>query len=87
MFVFLFALSAAHRSSVGIPPSEQGKVDRATCFLDEIHHPQAGRIADATVFIAVVRSDGTLASEGTGFVVSDSADGGHKDHELSPQPM
>lgn len=76
MFVFLFALSAAHRSSVGIPPSEQGKVDRATCFLDEIHHPQAGRIADATVFIAVVRSDGTLASEGTGFVVSDSADGG-----------
>ena len=39
-------------------------------------HPQAGKIADATVFIAVVGSDGTLASEGTGFVVSDSADGG-----------
>jgi hypothetical protein len=39
-------------------------------------HPQAGKIADATVFIAVVGADGTLASEGTGFVVSDSADGG-----------
>jgi hypothetical protein len=44
--------------------------------LDEIHHPQAGKIADATVFIAAVWPDGTLASEGTGFVVSDSADGG-----------
>src|SRR5215471_14889447 len=75
-FVFLFALTTAHHSSVGIPPSKQVRVDRATCFLDEIHHPQAGKIADATVFIAVVGSDGTLASEGTGFVVSDSADGG-----------
>ena len=76
MFVVLFVLSVADHSSIGTPQSEQGKVDRATCFLDEIHHPQAGKIADATVFIGVVGSDGTLASEGTGFVVSDSADGG-----------
>jgi len=75
-FVFLFALTTAHHSSVGIPPSTQVRVDRATCFLDEIHHPQAGKIANATVFIAVVGSDGTLASEGTGFIVGDSADGG-----------
>ena len=47
-----------------------------TCFLNEVHHPQARKIAQATVFIAVVRSDGTLASEGTGFVVSDSRVGG-----------
>ena len=40
-------------------------------FLDEIHHPQAGKIAQATVFIAAVWPDGTLASEGTGFLVSD----------------
>jgi hypothetical protein len=76
MVVFLFALSAGYQSSVGIPQSKQGKVGRVTCFLNEIYHPQAGKIADATVFIAVVGSDGTLASEGTGFVVSDSADGG-----------
>jgi hypothetical protein len=44
--------------------------------LDEIHHPQAGKIAQATVFIAAVWPGGTLASEGTGFVLSDSADGG-----------
>ena len=47
-----------------------------TCFLNEVHHPQARKIEQATVFIAVVRSDGTLASEGTGFVVSDSKAGG-----------
>jgi hypothetical protein len=44
--------------------------------LNEIHHPQAGKIAKATVFIAAVAADGTLASEGTGFIVGDSADGG-----------
>ena len=49
---------------------------RPTCFLNEVHHPQARKIAEATVFIAVVRSDGTLASEGTSFVVSDSMVGG-----------
>ena len=67
MFVFIFVLSVVDHSSIGTPQSEQGKGDRATCFLDEVHHPQAGKIADATVFIAVVGSDGTLASEGTGF--------------------
>jgi hypothetical protein len=76
VFVLLFALAAATQSSLGTPPLEQTRFDRVTCFLDEIHHPQAGKIAPATVFIAAVWPDGTLASEGTGFVVSDSADGG-----------
>jgi hypothetical protein len=55
--------------------------------LNEIHHPQAGKIAKATVFIAAVARDGTLAWEGTGFVVSDSADGGTQgiaDRDRSP---
>jgi hypothetical protein len=76
VFVLLFALGTATQSSLGTPPLEQTRFDRVTCFLDEIHHPQAGKIAQATVFIAAVWPDGTLASEGTGFVVSDSADGG-----------
>jgi hypothetical protein len=76
VFVLLLALGAATQSSVGTPPSEQAKLGRITCFLNEIHHPQAGKIAEATVFIAAVWADGTLASEGTGFIVSDSADGG-----------
>jgi hypothetical protein len=75
IFVLSLALGLATQGSVG-PPSEQAKLGRATCFLNEIHHPQAGKIAKATVFIAAVAPDGTLVSEGTGFVVSDSADGG-----------
>jgi len=67
---------AATQSSVGTPPSKQAKLGLVTCFLNEIHHPQAGKIAEATVFIAAVWPDGTLASEGTGFVVSDSTDHG-----------
>lgn len=47
-----------------------------TCFVNQLHDPQATKIAHATVFIPLVRSDGTLASEGTGFVVSDSSVGG-----------
>lgn len=74
VFVVLLALGAATQSSLGTPPSGQAKLGRATCFLSEIHHPQAGKIAEATVFIAAVWPDGTLASEGTGFVVNDSAD-------------
>ena len=76
LFVLLLALGAATQSSLSAPPLEQTRFDRVTCFLDEIHHPQAGKIAQATVFIAAVWPDGTLASEGTGFLVSDSADGG-----------
>jgi hypothetical protein len=74
IFVLSLALGVATQASAG-PSSEQAKPGRATCFFNEIHHPQAGDIAKATVFIAGVASDGTLASEGTGFVVSDSADG------------
>ena len=76
LFVLLAALGAVPQSGVGTPPSEQAKLGHVTCFLNEIHHPQAGKIAEATVFIAAVWPDGTLASEGTGFVVSDSADAG-----------
>jgi hypothetical protein len=75
IFVLSLALGVATQAGAG-PPSEQPQLARATCFLNEIHHPQAGEIAEATVFIAAVALDGTLASEGTGFVVSDSADGG-----------
>ena len=78
VFVLLLALSTASQSSVGSPPSEQDKLGRATCFLSEIHHAQAGKIAESTVFIAAVGPDGTLASEGTAFVVSDSANAGAK---------
>ena len=70
VFVLLLALGAATQYSVGTPASEQAKLGRVTCFLNEIHHPQADEIAEATVFIAAVWPDGTLASEGTGFVVS-----------------
>ena len=76
VFVLLLAFGATTQFNLGASPLEQAKFGRATCFLDEIHHPQAGKIAQATVFIAAVWPDGTLASEGTGFVVSDSADGG-----------
>ena len=75
VFVSLLALGAITESNLGTRPLEQAKLG-VTCFSDEIHHPQAGKIAQATVFIAVVWPDGTLASEGTGFVVSDSAEGG-----------
>ena len=75
ILVLSLVLGAATQASAG-PPSEQAKPRRATCFLNEIRHPQADKIAKATVFIAAVARDGTLASEGTGFVVSDSADGG-----------
>ena len=73
--VLLIILLAASQSSVGERISGQAKSGFATCFLNEIQHPRAAKIAEATVFIAALRSDGTLASEGTGFVVSDSADG------------
>jgi len=75
ILVLSLALGLATQASVG-PPSKQAKFGRATCFLNEIHHPQAGKIAKATVFIAAIAPDGTLASEGTGFVVSDSGNGG-----------
>jgi hypothetical protein len=39
-----------------------GEAVRVTCFLNEIHHSQGGKIAEATVFIAAVWPDGTLAS-------------------------
>ena len=68
-------MSSQHKPTWALP-SRQAKLGRATCFLNEIHHPQAGKIAKATVFIAAVARDGTLASEGTGFVVSDSGNGG-----------
>jgi len=75
IFVLSLALGATTQASAG-PPSEPAQLARATCFFNEIHHPQAGKIAKATVFIAAAAPDGTLASEGTGFIVSDSADGG-----------
>jgi hypothetical protein len=45
----------------------------SSCFLGRIAHPQGKAIADATVFIAMVRTDGTLVSQGTGFIAAGSA--------------
>jgi hypothetical protein len=45
----------------------------SSCFLGRIAHPQSKAIADATVFIAVVHADGTLVSQGTGFIAAGSA--------------
>jgi hypothetical protein len=81
--VLLFAFSIATALGVTFTRS-QGTIfaklgvsnERPTCFLNEVHHPQARKIAEATVFVAMVRADGTVASEGTGFVVSDSRVGG-----------
>jgi hypothetical protein len=72
--VLPIALFVGSQSIVGDSAARQAKLDSATCFLNAIQHPQANKIAAATVFIAALRSDGTLASEGTGFVVSDSED-------------
>jgi hypothetical protein len=46
--------------------------DDQSCFLQQIAHPQATTIERATVFIAFARADGTLLSQGTGFVVAGS---------------
>src|SRR5215469_6047908 len=53
-----------------------------SCFLGKIAHPQSKAIADATVFIAVVRADGTLLSQGTGFVAAGSAALGVTGHRI-----
>jgi hypothetical protein len=79
----MFALTDAVGFGVGFASPqrtrlvEPGRAEaRRTCFLDVILHPHAAAIAEATVFIAMLRSDGVLVSQGTGFVVADSATGG-----------
>ncbi len=47
-----------------------------SCFLGRIDHPKRKAIAAATVFIAVVHADGTLMSQGTGFIAAGSASRG-----------
>jgi CBS domain-containing protein len=47
-----------------------------SCFLDSITHTRADTIERATIFLAVVRGDGSLLSEGTGFVVQGSGGSG-----------
>jgi len=46
-----------------------------SCFLGSINHARAETIARATIFLGVVRADGSLLSEGTGFVVQGSGGG------------
>ena len=41
-----------------------------SCVLNRIPHAQAKTIEDATVFIALVAADGTLLSQGTGFIAA-----------------
>jgi hypothetical protein len=79
-FGLLFALTIASAFAVSSIRSQDtifAKLgilkERPTCFLNVVHHPQARKIAEATVFIAMVRTDGTVASEGTGFLVSGSS--------------
>lgn len=45
----------------------------SSCFLGKIAHPAAHAIERSTVFIALVGPDGTLLSEGTGFVTATNA--------------
>jgi len=47
----------------------------ASCFLGSINHARAEKIERATIFLGVVRGDGSLLSEGTGFVVQGSGGG------------
>jgi hypothetical protein len=49
------------------------RIADSSCFLGRIAHPQGKAIADATVFIAMVHADGTLVSQGTGFIAAGSA--------------
>src|SRR5271166_2984492 len=50
-------------------------IHESTCFGNQIDHPRAQRIARNTIFIAKVRPDGTVISEGSGFVVRSGAAG------------
>lgn len=45
-----------------------------SCFLEQIAHPHATAIERATVFIAFARADGTLLSQGTGFIAHGDAE-------------
>ena len=57
----------------GTQPASAPAPRDTSCFLGTIAHPQSKAIADSTVFIAVVRADGTLLSQGTGFIAAGSA--------------
>lgn len=49
------------------------RIADSSCFLGGIAHPESKAIAEATVFIAMVHTDGTLLSQGTGFIAAGSA--------------
>lgn len=49
-----------------------------SCFRNSIALPQASAIERATIFLGVVRADGSLLAEGTGFVVQGKGRSGPK---------
>src|SRR5215467_9514998 len=59
-----FALTAT-----SVPPNTVNANGDHSCFGSRIDHVHAAKIARNTVFIAGVRTDGTLTSSATGFVV------------------
>jgi hypothetical protein len=63
---------ARHASEPSIVTPSRGDAD-SSCFMGRITHPQSKAIADATVFIAMVHADGTLLSQGTGFIAAGSS--------------
>jgi hypothetical protein len=61
-----FALTS---TATWVPPKTVGASGNRSCFGSRIDHVDAAKIARNTVFIAGVRTDGTLTSAATGFVV------------------
>src|SRR5215467_3123660 len=59
-----FALTAT-----SVPPNTVNANGNRSCFGSRVDHLHAAKIARNTVFIAGVRTDGTLTSSATGFVV------------------
>jgi hypothetical protein len=72
----LVAVASAGCTALAPQPGENLAAfgaDDPSCFLQQIVHPQATAIERATVFIAFVRADGTILSQGTGFIAGGSA--------------
>jgi hypothetical protein len=61
-----FALTS---TATWVPPKTVNANGNRSCFGSRIDHVHAAKIARNTVFIAGVRTDGTLTSSATGFVV------------------
>ena len=70
---WLGAEGCAHADESAALPSVPG--DPQSCFLGTNNDARAEMIESATIFLGVVRPDGSLLSEGTGFVVEGRSGG------------